>query len=704
MKKIIKQIPSFRASLSPKTFPTTIKASSPFLLHKHQNAFSLHTTCRTYMMGTEGTRRSSASMDRLEFQSEENPDNADIQAVYLQKLNDSRQYDEVIRRYDSQQYARNKQVDYEYAQAVLAVTRHLLDSHKASNRTTYRNLSSTSSGSGSSGSSGGSGGSVNSDVSDRALNALLNNQALFAELLRSQKNEGGSGDANSGSSTGGFFKSSMNSIFRIVIISAGIYFVYKIAISFKDGSGGTHPLISGLTPAFTPIAHTGKTFDDVKGIDECKEEVMEIVQFLKSPEEFARLGGKLPRGVLLSGPPGTGKTLIAKAIAGEAGVPFFYASGAEFDGMLVGLGAKRIISLFESAKKHAPSIIFIDEIDALGGKRGVSSENYHRQTINQFLSELDGFNTQDGIIVIGATNFLEVLDPALTRPGRFDKKIHVPLPNLHGRIDILKLYLKNIPLAKDMDTQRVASRTVGFSGAELENLVNTASIRASKLKHETLTNADLDHAFDRILMGLERRNLVDAKDRYVTAVHETGHALMTVLRDQESELHKLTILPRGQALGFAASLKRKDTVSITKSEMKGKIAVLLGGVVAEELIFGKDNVTSGASNDLERATEIARSMVELYGMSNLGLGTFKANQQRDNCSPETKREIDLEVRRIINECYERTKEDLTTHNTQLKHIADSLMEYETLTGMEVQVLLKGGKLQRKPTEDIQFNA
>ena len=307
-------------------------------------------------------------------------------------------------------------------------------------------------------------------------------------------------------------------------------------------------------------------------------------------------------------------------------MPFFYASGAEFDGMLVGLGAKRIISLFEAAKKHAPAIIFIDEIDALGGKRGVSSENYHRQTINQFLSELDGFNTTDGIIVIGATNFLEVLDPAMTRPGRFDKKIHVPLPNMHGRVDILNLYLNSIPVSTDLDIQRVASRTVGFSGAELENLVNTASIRASKLKHEQLTNADLDHAFDRVLMGLERRNLVDAKDRYVTAVHETGHALMTLLRDKESELHKLTVLPRGQALGFAASLKRKDTVSITKAEMEAKIAVLLGGVVAEELVFGKDNVTSGASNDLERATDIARSMVEAYGMSNLGLGTFRVKE------------------------------------------------------------------------------
>jgi len=304
--------------------------------------------------------------------------------------------------------------------------------------------------------------------------------------------------------------------------------------------------------------------------------------------------------------------------------------------------------------------------------------------------------------VIGATNFLEVLDPAMTRPGRFDKKIHVPLPNMHGRVDILNLYLNNIPVSTDLDIQRVASRTVGFSGAELENLVNTASIRASKLKHEQLTNADLDHAFDRVLMGLERRNLVDAKDRYVTAVHETGHALMTLLRDKESELHKLTVLPRGQALGFAASLKRKDTVSITKAEMEAKIAVLLGGVVAEELVFGKDNVTSGASNDLERATDIARSMVEAYGMSSLGLGTFRVKEHRDNCSPETKREIDLEVRRILQDNYERTMKDLTTNKVQLKHIADSLMEYETLTGSEVQLLLKGGKLERKPTEDIQF--
>jgi ATP-dependent metalloprotease len=491
----------------------------------------------------------------------------------------------------------------------------------------------------------------------------------------------------------------LNAAIRSALIVAFIFLIFKVWPT-ASGGGGTHSLLSGLTPTYTPIVHTGKTFDDIKGIDECKEEVMEIVQFLKNPEEFARLGGKLPRGVMLSGPPGTGKTLIAKAIAGEAGVPFFYASGAEFDGMLVGLGAKRISSLFESAKRHAPAIIFIDEIDALGGKRGVTSENYHRQTINQFLSELDGFNTQDGIIVIGATNFLEVLDPALTRPGRFDKKIHVPLPNLHGRLDILSLYLKNIPTAKDLDIQRFASKSVGFSGAELENLVNTASIRASKVKHDTVTNADLDYAFDRVLMGLERRNLVDQKDRYVTAVHETGHALMTILSDKSSELHKLTVMPRGGALGFMASLQRKDVVSVTKSEMYAKINVLLGGVIAEEIIFGKENVTSGASNDLERATHMARNMVEKYGMSSLGLSVFERNDKE--ISPETKREIDLEVRRIINECYDRTKHELVTNEKALRQIADVLIEYETLTGSEVQTLLQGGKLNRKPTDDIQF--
>lgn len=492
---------------------------------------------------------------------------------------------------------------------------------------------------------------------------------------------------------------------RFLLYASAIFIVYYIVKSttgMRDGGGGSS-LLSNLSTQYEPITNTNKTFDDVKGIDECKEEVMEIVEFLRNREEYARLGAKLPRGVLLSGPPGTGKTLIAKAIAGEAGVPFFYASGSEFDGMLVGLGAKRIISLFEAAKKKSPAIIFIDEIDALGGKRGMTSENYHRQTINQFLSELDGFNTQDGIIVIGATNFLDVLDPALTRPGRFDKKIYVPLPSMSGRTDILKLYLSKIPTSPDLDLERIASRTVGFSGAELENLVNTASIRASKLKHEHLTNADIDHAFDRILMGLERRNLMDSKDRYVTAVHETGHALMTLLRDTDSELHKLTVLPRGQALGFAASLKRKDTVSISKAEMEAKIAVLMGGVVAEEIVFGKENVTSGASNDLERATSIARSMVEEYGMSSLGLGTFRVRNNKDGCSPETKREIDLEVRKILNDCYDMTKKDLLNNQTQLKKIADSLMKYETLTGHEVKLLLQGGALERKPTDDIQFS-
>jgi len=629
-------------------------------------------------------------MKKLESTADDAPYDADAQADYLQQLNESNHPQEVIRRYESNQFAKNPRAEIEYVRALAAVSgiysESLMnkesgrDARYASSASPYSNSNAYTSNQ----STGGSGDktAVNDLISNQK--ALLNTVNLllsrFPEANRQPKNQ------------------FISTVLKYGALAVFIYLLFKFWPT-ASGGGGTHTLLSGLTPSYTPIVHTGKTFDDVKGIDECKDEVMEIVQFLKNPEEFARLGGKLPRGVLLSGPPGTGKTLIAKAIAGEAGVPFFYASGAEFDGMLVGLGAKRISSLFESAKRHAPAIIFIDEIDALGGKRGVTSENYHRQTINQFLSELDGFNTQDGIIVIGATNFLEVLDPALIRPGRFDKKIHVPLPNLHGRLDILNLYLKNIPTAKDLDVQRFASRTVGFSGAQLENLVNTASIRASRLKHDNVTNADVDFAFDRVLMGLERRNLVDKKDRYVTAVHETGHALMTILSDKASELHKLTVMPRGGALGFMASLQRKDMVSITKSELYAKINVLLGGVIAEEIIFGKENVTSGASNDLERATQMARNMVEKYGMSSLGLSVFENEQE---ISPETKREIDLEVRRIINECYEKTKQELLTNENALRQISDILMEYETLTGSEVQTLLQGGKLNRRPTDDIQF--
>lgn len=640
-----------------------------------------------------------SALKRLEARAETNPHDATIQANLLKKLNELNMYDEVIRRCESDRYARNLQTDLQLSIAKLGKAGEDLIMQEQSNRfesSSIRRTDSAAAGT-MNRSTALDDKTVSPELTEKALISLLNNQHAMNEVMKNLIFE------RVASENAAAQPKLRWMLLRAAVTFVTIYIFYKLF--FSNGSpvnGGTHSLLSGLTPAFTPIVHTGKTFDDVKGIDECKEEVMEIVQFLKNPEEFARLGGKLPRGVLLSGPPGTGKTLIAKAIAGEAGVPFFYASGAEFDGMLVGLGAKRIISLFEAAKKYAPAIIFIDEIDALGGKRGIASENYHRQTINQFLSELDGFNTQEGIIVIGATNFPEVLDPALLRPGRFDKKIHIPLPNLHGRLEILKLYLKNVPVAKDIDIERIASHSVGFSGAELENLVNTASIRASRLKHETVTNADLDFAFDRIAMGVERRNLMDQKDRYVTAVHETGHALMTVLNDKEKELHKLTILPRGPALGFTSSLQRKETVSMTKAEMQSRITVLLGGIVAEEIIFGKDNVTSGASNDLEVATALAREMVEHYGMSNLGLLTFK-RKDVDACSPETKREIDLEVRRIIDECYQKTKESLLNSEKDLRKIADVLMEYETLTGSEVQTLLNGGKLGRKPTEDIQFN-
>jgi cell division protease FtsH len=451
------------------------------------------------------------------------------------------------------------------------------------------------------------------------------------------------------------------------------------------------------------------TFADVAGIEEAKDEVEEIIAFLKDPKKFTRLGGRIPKGVLMMGPPGTGKTLLARAIAGEAGVPFYSISGSDFVEMFVGVGASRVRDLFEQGKKNAPCIIFIDEIDAVGRHRGAGLGGGHderEQTLNQLLVEMDGFESNDGVILIAATNRPEILDPALLRPGRFDRRIVVPQPDVRGRTGILKVHTKKTPLSANVDLELVARGTPGFSGADLENLVNEAALLAARTDKEQLDRHDFEHAKDKVLMGPERRSLIiSEKDKKVTAYHEGGHALVSKMMKGSDPVHKVTIIPRGRALGLTQQLPVEDRLNVSMDLANDQIAVAMGGRVAEELIFGQ--ITTGASNDIRTATELARKMVCDWGMSGkLGPLHFGRNDEmvflgRDfaehqEYSEETSRQIDGEIRRIVTENYERAKQIVTNNLDKLKLIAEALLERETLDGAEIDTLLAGGVLDKTP--------
>ncbi|KAL1297246.1 hypothetical protein AAFC00_004806 [Neodothiora populina] len=436
-------------------------------------------------------------------------------------------------------------------------------------------------------------------------------------------------------------------------------------------------------------------FSDVHGCDEAKEELQELVEFLKAPEKFSTLGGKLPKGVLLVGPPGTGKTLLARAVAGEAGVPFFYMSGSEFDEVYVGVGAKRVRDLFSAARGKSPAIIFIDELDAIGSKRHERDAAYAKQTLNQLLTELDGFDQDTGVVIIGATNFPQSLDKALTRPGRFDRNVTVGLPDVRGRVSILKHHLKNIRVDTEVDATVLARGTPGFSGAELENIVNQAAVHASKNKAKKVTMEDLTWAKDKVLMGAERRSaVIQQKDKVMTAYHEGGHALVAMLTKNTTPLYKATIMPRGHALGLTQMLPELDKVSETKKEMMAQIDVCMGGKVAEELIYGPDNVTTGASSDIQSATRIAYMMVTQAGMSDK-LGNIDLSSDYARLSSETKQEIEGEVRRLVEEGKERAMKLLTTNRVQLERLANALVEFETLGKDEMEAVVRGEKLPNK---------
>jgi cell division protease FtsH len=495
----------------------------------------------------------------------------------------------------------------------------------------------------------------------------------------------------------------------LLLIGVWVFFMRQMQ------SGGGKAMGFGKSKAkLLNETHGRITFEDVAGIDEAKDDLQEIVEFLKDPGKFQKLGGRIPKGALLVGPPGTGKTLLARAIAGEANVPFFSISGSDFVEMFVGVGASRVRDMFEQAKSNAPCIIFIDEIDAVGRHRGAGlggGNDEREQTLNQLLVEMDGFEANEGIILIAATNRPDVLDPALLRPGRFDRQVVVPNPDIIGRERILQVHMKKVPLAADVDARTIARGTPGFSGADLANLVNEAALLAARRNKRTVAMAEFEDAKDKVMMGAERRSMVMSdEERKLTAYHEGGHALVALNLEASDPIHKATIIPRGRALGMVMRLPERDQLSVTRAKLKADLAVAMGGRIAEEVIFGHDKVTSGASSDIQMATNMAKAMVTQFGMSDeLGPLAYGDNEQEvflghsvtrtQNTSDETQSKIDSETRKFVDEGYQKAESIIRDNLDDLHIIANGLLEYETLSGGEIEALLKGDPPHRpEPTD------
>lgn len=490
----------------------------------------------------------------------------------------------------------------------------------------------------------------------------------------------------------------------LLLIGVWIFFMRQMQ------SGGGKAMGFGKSRARLLTEKVGRvTFDDVAGIDEAKQELTEIVEFLKDPQKFQRLGGKIPKGCLLVGPPGTGKTLTARAVAGEANVPFFTISGSDFVEMFVGVGASRVRDMFEQGKKNAPCIIFIDEIDAVGRHRGAGlggGNDEREQTLNQLLVEMDGFEANEGVILIAATNRPDVLDPALLRPGRFDRQVVVPNPDVLGREKILKVHMRKVPLSPDVDAKVIARGTPGFSGADLANLVNEAALLAARIGKRVVGMSEFEAAKDKVMMGAERRSMVMTEDeKKLTAYHEAGHAICAIHCADSDPVHKATIIPRGRALGMVMRLPEGDRISLSQAKLLADLTVAMGGRIAEELIFGKERVTTGASGDIKMATEMSRRMVTEWGMSDK-LGPLLYGEptqevflghsvtQHKNMSDRTAQLVDEEIRRIVDEAYDRARTILTENIDQLHTLAKGLLEYETLSGDEINRLLRGEPILR----------
>ncbi|MCA8933978.1 MAG: ATP-dependent zinc metalloprotease FtsH [Rhodospirillaceae bacterium] len=495
----------------------------------------------------------------------------------------------------------------------------------------------------------------------------------------------------------------------LLLIGIWIFFMRQMQ------GGGGRAMGFGKSRARMLTERTGRvTFDDVAGVDEAKTELEEIVEFLKDPQKFQRLGGKIPKGCLLVGPPGTGKTLIARAVAGEANVPFFTISGSDFVEMFVGVGASRVRDMFEQGKKNAPCIIFIDEIDAVGRHRGAGlggGNDEREQTLNQLLVEMDGFEANEGVILIAATNRPDVLDPALLRPGRFDRQVVVPNPDILGREKILKVHMRKVPLAPDVDARIIARGTPGFSGADLANLVNEAALMAARKGRRVVGQQEFEEAKDKVMMGTERRSMVMTdEEKKLTAYHEAGHAVVALHEPASDPIHKATIIPRGRALGMVMRLPETDRLSLRRDKAMADLTVAMGGRIAEELVFGADKITSGASGDIRMATQLSRSMVTQWGMSDkLGMLQYAAPEEevflghsvarQQNMSDATANMVDQEIRRFVDEAYARAKKTLTSHRDELEKIAQALLEYETLDYEDIQALMRGDPIVRNEPED-----
>jgi cell division protease FtsH len=533
------------------------------------------------------------------------------------------------------------------------------------------------------------------DASGKTFTAVTpNNQDDLVKRL-----EGQGADIQVKSAGGGLLGLFLNSLPILLLIGVWIFFMRQMQGGTRGAMGFGKSKARMLTENKNRV-----TFDDVAGVDEAKEELTEIVDFLKDPQKFQRLGGKIPKGALMVGPPGTGKTLLGRAVAGEAGVPFFYISGSDFVEMFVGVGASRVRDMFEQAKKNSPCIIFIDEIDAVGRHRGAGlggGNDEREQTLNQLLVEMDGFDPNEAIIVIASTNRPDVLDPALLRPGRFDRQVVVPNPDIGGRERILRVHMKNVPLAADVEVRTIARGTPGFSGADLANLVNEAALMAARKNRRMVTQRDFEDAKDRVMMGAERKSMaMTDEEKRLTAYHEGGHALIALNVPATDPVHKATIIPRGRALGMVMQLPERDQLSMSYEQMTSRLAILMGGRMAEELIFGKEKITSGASSDIDQATRLARAMVTKWGFSDkLGVVSYGENQDEvflghsvsrtQNVSEETARLIDEEVKRLVQGGFDEARRILTEKLDDLHTLAKTLLEYETLTGDEIINALKG---------------
>eukprot|EP00741_Cyanophora_paradoxa_P009696 tig00001600_g9394.t1 len=615
---------------------------------------------RRFLVGSTSTASSLrlSKLRMLEDVAKASPEDADAQALFYKELNKT--YPEaVVERYESERFASNEACAREYRHALRRMG-HTEEAHSYSRE--------------------------KAGASSSRRSSSREREEEEEEEERRGRTYYGKAETSQGSIPiqvvlpEPSFRSQAWKSFRVFIVIALILTFGSTLLDEKGGIGKAAVGL-GLAQEVQPSKEQSKKFSDVMGVDEAKGELQEVVEFLKNPLKFTRLGGRLPKGILLVGPPGTGKTLLARAVAGEAGVPFFYASGSEFEELFVGVGARRVRELFASAKKKAPCIIFIDEIDAVGAKRNPKDQQYMRMTLNQLLAEMDGFNSSDGVIVVAATNFPETLDKALIRPGRFDRRVTVPTPDINGRTQILELHSTNVLKGPDVDLKVIARGTPGMTGAELSNLVNIAAVRAATRGEPHVTMSDLEYAKDRVIMGAERKSVRDPKELELTAFHEGGHAIVAAVTEGAEPIHKATIMWRGNALGMTAQLPEKDRYSQSRKQMLARLDVLMGGRVAEELIYGDGEVTSGAASDIMGATQLARHMVFEAGMSDK-IGKINYTDHH-YLSDEYRRIADQEVKRLVDEAYDRARAVLRSREKELRLLAQRLLEKETLTGDEI---------------------